>query len=68
MRPPYYTEYNVDVTQRIEEGKTIFFEGVDEKTKRKAEAKAKSIRRYIYNVFAYNKHDRLVLVGYAVPK
>ena len=63
----YYTDQNVNITKRIEEGKTLFFNGIDKQTKGTAKAEARRIKSYVYEVFVDNRNKR-VQVGYAVPK
>ncbi|SHJ44959.1 hypothetical protein [Aquimarina spongiae] len=60
----YFTQSNVDITHRIEEGRTLFFT-----TSQKEEAKfyAKQQKSYVYEVFTYQKNNK-VLAGYGVPK
>lgn len=55
----YFTEYRVDISERIESGKTIFLEDEFE-----AMNKANELHSYHFQVFDNNaKH-----IGYGVPK
>lgn len=65
----YYTTYNVDITQRIKDGRTFLFEGTDDESREKAEKKANSIRTYVFDVYAENKNNKKrEFIGFAVPK
>lgn len=65
----YYTEYKVDITKRIEEGRTFFFSGTELDSRKKAEEKANSIRSYVFDVFGIDKDSgRLLFVGFGVSK
>lgn len=55
----YYTENNVDIGDRVREGRTLLFENELE-----AIQKARELKTYHYQVFnAERKH-----IGYAVPR
>ncbi|MDB0603155.1 hypothetical protein PL373_18890 [Tenacibaculum maritimum] len=63
----YFTEQRVDITKRIEQGKTTLFFGLSRKTELEVEKLAEQKRSYVYDVFQNSEFDRLELVGYAVP-
>lgn len=66
-RQRYYTEINTDVTARIENGHTLYFEGNDFETENRAKEAAKQLRSYTYPV--YEKDDGMMFIcGYGVPK
>lgn len=58
----FYTDTHTSVNKRIENEKTFPF-----KDKSKAEAKARELRSYVYDLYE-NVKGRLVFWGYAVPK
>lgn len=58
----YFTENNIEVTRRIEEGLTKFFTCLKEASKH-----AKQTKSYVYEIFEFSKNKR-VLAGYGVPR
>lgn len=64
----YYTEYGVDITNRIKNGRTLFFIGTDAKTRQKVSSEALKKRSYFFEVFSMKSQERKKLVGYAIPK
>ncbi|MDB0602316.1 MAG: hypothetical protein V3V28_09085 [Polaribacter sp.] len=63
----YFTKERVDITKRVEEGKTTLFIGLSLETQQEAEKLAKQKRSYIYDAYTDNEFDKRVMVGYAVP-
>lgn len=64
----YYTEYGVDITNRIKNGRTLFFIGTDTKTRQKVSSEALKKRSYFFEVFSMKNQEQKKLVGYAIPK
>ena len=59
----YYTLEGLDVTERINKGKTAYFtEQAD------AEAHAKQKSSYVYDIRLKDKRGKIVEQGYGVPK
>ena len=68
IQTKYYTTQNVNVTQRIRDGKTQLFTG--DKAKDEAEAHAKEKGSYVYECLKELRESGKwvkVFVGYAVP-
>lgn len=63
----YYTKSGVDITEKIETGATLFFNGVERDIEIESENKARNLRSYNYEVYS-NKNDTRVHVGFAVPR
>lgn len=63
----YFTDNNVEVTERIKKGKTIMISGTDRISELQAEATAKEMNSYTYEVFEDIKGKR-IHVGYCIPK
>lgn len=61
----YYTTDNVDVTKRIEDGRTAKF-SLDEKDK--AEAHAKRTGSYVYELLFESRRVKRHQIGWGVPK
>lgn len=67
MEYRYFTETELDVTQRVRDRKTFVFHGTQ--AREAAKKKANEIRSYVYDLYGQsgNKKD-VEFVGYAVPK
>lgn len=68
IKERYFTESRVDITKRIEDGRTKLFFGNSIETELEAQKFAKQKGSYVSEVFAENGYERLQLIGYSVPK
>lgn len=59
----YFTENNIEVTRRIEDGLTKFFQCVKE-----AQQHARQTKSYVYEIFEFKKNNNKVFAGYGVPR
>tara|TARA_Y100001973_G_C5089246_1_gene276583 strand:- start:165 stop:392 length:228 start_codon:yes stop_codon:yes gene_type:complete len=62
----YFTDTDIDITERIQDTRTILFTGEDALIE--ATAKANSLRSYCYPIYKLNENKRKVFAGYAVPR
>ena len=61
-----FTDQGINVTKRIQEGKTFLFTCDD--SLKEANKKANEIRSYPYEAYSFNEFGKKVMIGYAVPK
>lgn len=66
----FYSEVSgEDITQRVEDGRTILVEGTGIASLNEANEVANQMRSYVYMVSAYSENTRrYYYYGYAVPK
>ena len=64
----YFTENNVNITKRIEDGNTVIVHGTSFVNKKTAQAIAKKMKSYVFDIYSDGEDKKRVRVGFGISK